>query len=136
MLRWLTSDKGDVYADLKVQGLVTWWLLWFSRKVYSGIARPFYTFCCSLPENILSLMPISNSFMQKYIHFIQLTFTSIDMQPFASKSCPQCRQMTINMILLYIRDNKISVRQDISLALLQSCNKDSTSHVFYLFLRL
>ena len=41
-----------------------------------------YTFCCSLPENILSLTPTSNS-MPKYIHFIKLTFTSIDMQPFA-----------------------------------------------------
>ena len=38
----------------------------------------FYTFCCSLPENILSLM-------QKCIHFIQSIFTSVDMQPFASK---------------------------------------------------
>ena len=42
-----------------------------------------YTFCCSLPENILSLMPTSNSLMPKYIHFIKLTFTSIDTQPFA-----------------------------------------------------
>ena len=42
-------------------------------------------FCCSLPENILSLTPTSNSLTQKYIHFIQLTFTSVDTQSFASK---------------------------------------------------
>ena len=45
----------------------------------------FYTFCCSLPENILPLTPTSGSLTQKYIHFIQSTFTSIDTQPFASK---------------------------------------------------
>ena len=37
------------------------------------------TFCCSLPENILSLT--SNSSTQKYIHFIQSTFISVDTQP-------------------------------------------------------
>ena len=42
-------------------------------------ARIKYTFCCSLPENILSLT-------QKYIHFIQLTFSSVDTQPFTSKN--------------------------------------------------
>ena len=31
------------------------------------------------------LTPPSNLLMQKYIHFIQVTFTSVDMQPFASK---------------------------------------------------
>ena len=44
-----------------------------------------YTFCCSLPENILSLTPTSNSLTQKDIHFIQLTSISVDTQPFASK---------------------------------------------------
>ena len=42
-----------------------------------------YTFCCSLPENILSLRPSSNLLTQKYIHFIQSTFTSVYTQPFA-----------------------------------------------------
>ena len=46
---------------------------------------PHYTFCCSLPENILSLTPTSNSLTQKYIHFIQSTLTSVDTQPLASK---------------------------------------------------
>ena len=54
--------------------------------------------------------------MQKYIHFIQLTFISIDMQPFVSKGIPQQQQMTTNIILLYITENKISIMQDISLA--------------------
>ena len=31
----------------------------------------YYTFCCSFPENILSLMPTSNLLMKKYIHFSQ-----------------------------------------------------------------
>ena len=44
-----------------------------------------YIFYCSLPENILSLMPASNSLTQKYIHFIQSRFTSVDTQSFASK---------------------------------------------------
>ena len=50
-------------------------------------AEPFfmYTFCCSLPENILSFTPTSNSLTQKFIHFIQSTITSVDTQPFASK---------------------------------------------------
>ena len=66
-------------------------------------------------ENILSLTPTSNSLMQKYTHFFQSTFISIDMQPFASKGIPAYYQkMTINTILLYIRDSKISTRQDIS----------------------
>ena len=47
-----------------------------------------YTFCSSLPENILSLMPTSNSLTQKYIHFIQSTFTSVDTQPFVPKGIP------------------------------------------------
>ena len=47
--------------------------------------------------------------MQKYIHFIQPTFTSVDTQPFHSKGIPYHKQMTINTILLYIRDNKISI---------------------------
>ena len=70
-----------------------------------------YTFCCLLPENILSLMLTSNSLIQKYIHFIQSTFTSVDMQPFASKGLLLCQQMTISTISLYIRDNKISIMQ-------------------------
>ena len=45
----------------------------------------YYTFCCSLPENILLLTSTSNSLTQKYFRFIQLTFTSVDTQPFASK---------------------------------------------------
>ena len=52
------------------------------------LTSKYYPFCCSLPENILSLMPISNSLMQKYIHFIQLKFISIDTQPFALKGIP------------------------------------------------
>ena len=44
-----------------------------------------HTFCCSLPENILSLTATSNSLTQKYIYLIQSTFTSVDTQPFASK---------------------------------------------------
>ena len=47
-----------------------------------------YTFCCLLPENVLSLTPTSNSLTQKYIHFIQSTFISVDRQPFASKGFP------------------------------------------------
>ena len=44
-----------------------------------------YTFCLSLPQNILSLTPTSNSLTQKYIHFIRPTFTSVYTQPCASK---------------------------------------------------
>ena len=44
-----------------------------------------YTFCCLLLEKIQLLMPTSNSLMQKYIHFIQSTFTSVDTQLFSSK---------------------------------------------------
>ena len=43
-------------------------------------------YCCSLPENILLLTP--NSLTQKYVHFIQSTFTRVDTQPFASKGIP------------------------------------------------
>ena len=43
------------------------------------------TFCCSLPENMLSLTSTSNSLIQKYIHFIQLTFISVDTRQFGSK---------------------------------------------------
>ena len=75
-----------------------------------------YTFCCSLSENILSLMPSSNSLTQKYIHFFQSTLISEDNKPFVSKGIQKCKQRTINTILLYIRDNKTSIRQDISLA--------------------
>ena len=46
----------------------------------------YNTFCCSLPENILSLTPTSNSLTHKYIHFIQSTFTSVDTQPFAQRT--------------------------------------------------
>ena len=52
-----------------------------------------YTICCSLPENILSLTPTSNSLTQKYIHFIQSTFTSVDTQPMAFHSANR-RQLT------------------------------------------
>ena len=51
--------------------------------------------------------------MQKYIHFIQSTFTNVDTRLFASKGIPVCQQTTINTILLYIRDDKISITQDI-----------------------
>ena len=54
----------------------------------SSTVERYYTFCCSLPENILSFKPTSNSLPQKYIHFIQLTFISADTQPFASKDIP------------------------------------------------
>ena len=69
----------------------------YYQKIYYINANPklinakihlFYTYCCSLSEHILSLTPTLNSLMQKYIHFIQLTFTSIDTQPFASKGIP------------------------------------------------
>ena len=52
---------------------------------YTSLDGSIYTFCCSLPENIVSLKPTSNTLTQKYIHFIQSTFTSVDRQPFASK---------------------------------------------------
>ena len=61
-------------------------------------------------------MPTSNSLTQKYIHLIQLTFTSIDTQPFALKGLLLHEQTTINTILLYIRDNKISIIQEKYLA--------------------
>ena len=61
----------------------------------------FYTFCCPLPENILSLTPTSNSLTQTYIHFIQSTFTSVDTQPFPSKANPIRQQTTINTIALF-----------------------------------
>ena len=76
------------------------------------IERLYYTFCRSLPENILSLTPTSNSLSQKYIHFIQSTFISVDTQPFASKGIPQHQLTTINTVLLPIRDNKISITQE------------------------
>ena len=51
--------------------------------------------CCLLPENILSLMPTSNSLMptsnsltQNYIHFVQSSLISVDKHPFASKGIP------------------------------------------------
>ena len=75
-----------------------------------------YTFCRSLPGNIVSLTPTSYLLMPKYIHFIQSTFTCVNTQLFASKGILQCQQTTINTVLLYIRDNKISIIQDISLA--------------------
>ena len=77
----------------------------FGEKVRRVFIRPFAVEYHA--ENILSLTPTSNSLMQKYIHFIQSTFTRVETQPFAS---------SINNILLCIRDNKISIRQDISLA--------------------
>ena len=51
------------------------------------------------------------SFTQKYIHFIQSTFISVDTQPFASKGIRKRQQTTINTILLYISDNKTSTTQ-------------------------
>ena len=81
--------------------------MWKSRHQGSK-----HTFCCTLPENVQSLMPTSNSLMQKYIHFIQSTFASLDTQPFASKGCPQHQQTTINTILLCLRDNKVSIKQE------------------------
>ena len=71
-----------------------------------------YAFCCSLPENILSLTLTSNSLTQKYIHFVQWTFIRIDSQPFAYKGILKCQQTTINTILLHIRGNKISIAQE------------------------
>ena len=64
----------------------------FSKHFYqqgkSQNEQTNYTFCCSLAENILSLTPTSNSLIQKYIHFMQSTFNSVDTQPFASKGIP------------------------------------------------
>ena len=57
-------------------------------------------------------MLTSNSLRQKYINFIQSTFISVDTQPFASKGILQCQQTTINIILLYIWDNEISITQE------------------------
>ena len=51
----------------------------------SSVSHLKYTFCCSLPKNILSLTPTSNPLTRKYIHFIQSTFISVDTQAFASK---------------------------------------------------
>ena len=68
-----------------------------------------------LTASALSLTPTSNSLTEKYIHFIQSTFTSVDTQSFASKGILQRQQTTINTILLYIGDNRISIKQDISL---------------------
>ena len=55
--------------------------------------------------------------MQKYIHFIQSRFVSVDTEPFAPKGIPYCQQTTIDTVVLYIRDDTISIRQDISLVL-------------------
>ena len=49
----------------------------------------YYTFCCSLPENIISLMPTSNSLTQNDIHFIQshsLTLLSLSITIFCIES--------------------------------------------------
>ena len=54
--------------------------------------------------------------MQKYINFIQSTFISIEMQPFASKGILLHQQTTINTTLLCIRDNEISVTKEKYLA--------------------
>ena len=43
-----------------------------SSKFESSYSK--YTFSFSLPENMLSLTPTSNSLTQKGIHFIRLTF--------------------------------------------------------------
>lgn len=40
------------------------------------------------------------------------TFISIDGQPFAPEGIQQCQQTTINVIVIYIGDNKISIMQD------------------------
>ena len=91
------------------------WLLWqmIDVNLYLTISGSYYTFCRSLPENILSLTPTSNSLTQKHIYFIQSTFISVDTQPFGSKGIPYRQQTIINTIPLYIGDDKISIRQDI-----------------------
>ena len=66
-----------------------------------------YTFFCSLPENILSLMLASNSLTQKCIHFNRSTFTSLDRQPFVSKDILQRQQTTINTILMVLMKNAL-----------------------------
>ena len=82
-----------------------------------------YTFCCSLPENMLPLTPTSNSITEKSIHFFQFTFISVHTQLFASMGIPLCQRTAINIILLYIRGNKVSITQGISLALIFCVNE-------------
>ena len=90
-----------------------------------------YTFCCSLPENTLSLMPTSNLLINSKIHLFyridihlhfchvylkflirRVTLFSIDTKLFASNGIQIHQQMSISTILLYIRENKISITQD------------------------
>ena len=52
------------------------------------------------------------SLTQKYIHFIQLTSPSVHTPPFESKGILSHQQTTINTILLYIRDDKISIIEE------------------------
>ena len=119
LICWIIKENPARYPNIQFK-IAYWWinkpfgvLLKFIPCMHNCLSYTvvivigYYTFCCSLPENILSLMPTSNSLMQKYIHFIQLTFTSINLQPFPSKSILYCQQTTINTILLYIRDSKI-----------------------------
>ena len=77
-------------------------------NLYSGL---LYTFCCSLPENILSLTLTLNSLTRKCIHFIQSTFTSVDKRAFVSKGILWRQHTIINRILLYILDNKIQLHK-------------------------
>ena len=39
-------------------------------RIEKSVTKLIYTFCCSLPENIMSLTPTSNSLTKKYIHLI------------------------------------------------------------------
>ena len=83
---------------VRISGLFALWYLIYRKHAHLEGTQPlclshskqetYYAFCCSLPENILSLTPTSNSLTQKYIHFIQSTFISVDTQPFASKGIP------------------------------------------------
>ena len=100
-------------------GLKSW--RYTSAKVWNSIPDDLikldnYTFCCSLPENIASLTPTLKSLTQKYIHFIQSTFIGVDTQLSASKSFPYRQQTTITTILVYIKDNKISITPEKYLA--------------------
>ena len=109
MAEWSNIDGGGERGRSEWYSLST-----FVRLVGSHLQRccSHYTICCSLPENILSLTPTSNSLTQKFIYFIQSTFTCVDTKPFASKGIPQPQQTTINTILLYIRNNRVSITQE------------------------
>ena len=80
------QTRGKVSSNIQAQRNVL--KKWEEDEFFSQVLRwfkSFYTLCCSLTVNILSLTPTSNSLTQKYIHFNQSTFTSVDTKPFASK---------------------------------------------------